>query len=73
MQYSSTNKLKLLEKSDKVNAIRQNLVDNLNIIDNGLNKFYVGSLTSANTYAITTGSSFSTLPNGFRYKSSYTK
>lgn len=65
MQYSSTNKLKLLEKSDKVNAIRQNLVDNLNIIDNGLNKFYVSSLTSANTYKITTGNSLTTIPNGF--------
>ena len=68
MQYSSTNKLKLLEKSDKVNIIRQNLVDNLNIIDNGLNKFYVAVLTTTNTYKITTGNALTVLANGFRYK-----
>lgn len=73
MQYSTNNKLQLMEKTDKVNMIRQNLVNNLNIIDNGLNKFYVAVLTTTNTYKITTGNSLTTLANGFRYKSSYSK
>lgn len=73
MQYSTNNKLQLMEKTDKINMIRKNLVNNLNIIDNGLNKFYVATLTSSNTYAITTGDSLTTLANGFRYKSGYSK
>ena len=72
MQYSTNNKLQLMEKTDKINMIRQNLVNNLNIIDNGLNKFYVATLTSNNVYAITTENSLTTLVNGFRYKSSNT-
>lgn len=67
MQYSTNNKLQLMEKTDKINLIRQNLVNNLNIIDNGLNKFYVATLTSSNVYAITTGNNLTNITNGFRY------
>ena len=63
MQYSANNKLKLLEGTDLVQ--RQDFVDNFAIIDDGLNKFYVATLVSANTYKITTGNNFNSLNNGY--------
>ena len=66
MQYSMNNKLKLPEGTDNVR--RQDFVDNFNIIDNGLTKFYVATLESINTYKITTGNSLTALNNGYSIK-----
>ena len=63
MQYSTNNRLKLPEGTDNVR--RQDFVDNFNIIDNGLTKFYVATLDSINTYKITTGNSLTALNNGY--------
>ena len=66
MQYSMNNKLKLPEGTDNVR--RQDFVDNFNIIDNSLTKFYVATLESINTYKITTGNSLTALNNGYSIK-----
>ena len=66
MQYSTNNRLKLPEGTDNVR--RQDFVDNFNIIDNGLTKFYVATLDSINTYKITTGNSLTALNNGYSVK-----
>ena len=66
MQYSTNNRLKLPEGTDNVR--RQDFVDNFNIIDNGLTKFYVATLDSINTYKITTGNSLTALNNGYSIK-----
>ena len=66
MQYSTNNRLKLPEGTDNVR--RQDFVDNFNIIDNGLTKFYVATLDSINTYKITTGNSLTALSNGYSVK-----
>ena len=66
MQYSTNNRLKLPEGTDNVR--RQDFVDNFNIIDNGLTKFYVAILDSTNTYKITTGNSLTALNNGYSIK-----
>lgn len=63
MQYSTNNKLKLMEGTDNVK--RQDFVDNFNIIDNGLSKFYVATLNSANVYKVVTGNSLTSLNNGY--------
>ena len=63
MQYSANNKLKLVEGTDNVK--RQDFVDNFNIIDDGLSKFYVATLDSANVYKVTTGNSMTSLSNGY--------
>lgn len=63
MQYSANNKLKLVEGTDNVK--RQDFVDNFNIIDNGLSKFYVATLNSANVYKVVTGNSLTSLNNGY--------
>lgn len=63
MQYSTNNKLKLMEGTDNVK--RQDFVDNFNIIDNGLSKFYVATLNSANVYNVVTGNSLTSLNNGY--------
>lgn len=63
MQYSANNKLKLMEGTDNVK--RQDFVDNFNIIDNGLSKFYVATLNSTNVYKVVTGNSLTSLNNGY--------
>lgn len=63
MQYSTNNKLKLMEGTDNVK--RQDFVDNFNIIDNGLSKFYVATLDSTNVYKVVTGNSLTSLNNGY--------
>lgn len=63
MQYSANNKLKLVEGTDNVK--RQDFVDNFEIIDNGLSKFYVATLNSANVYKVVTGNSLTSLNNGY--------
>lgn len=63
MQYSTNNKLKLMEGTDNVK--RQDFVDNFNIIDNGLSKFYVATQSSTNVYKVTTGNSLTALQNGY--------
>lgn len=63
MQTSSNYGLKLMEGTDNVK--RQDFVDNFNIIDNGLSKFYVATLDSANAYKVTTGNSMTSLNNGY--------
>lgn len=66
MQYSTNNKLKLMEGTDNVR--RQDFVDNFNAIDNGLSKFYVATLNSTNVYKISTGLSKTSLANGYSVK-----
>ena len=63
MQYSSKNNLKLMQGSDKIK--RQDFVDNFEIIDDGLSKFYVATLTSENVYKVTTGLNKTSLSNGY--------
>ena len=63
MQYSTNNHLKLMEGTDNVK--RQDFVDNYNLIDNGLSKFYVATQSSTNVYKITTGANKTSLQNGY--------
>lgn len=66
MQYSTQNNLCLPENNDNVR--RQDFVDNWNKIDDGLSKFYIATLNSANVYKITTGDSKTSLSNGYSIK-----
>lgn len=63
MQKSTHNSLLLPEGTDNVR--RQDFVDNFNSIDNGLSKFYVATLNSANVYKVTTGNNKTNLSNGY--------
>lgn len=66
MQHSTQHSLLLPEGSDNVR--RQDFVDNFNSIDNGLSKFYVATLNSANVYKITTGNNKTSLADGYSIK-----
>ena len=66
MLYSTNHNLKLPEGNDNVR--RQDFVDNFNAIDNGLTKFYVATLDSANTYKVTTGANKTILQDGYSIK-----
>lgn len=52
-----------MQGSDKIK--RQDFVDNFEIIDDGLSKFYVATLTSENVYKVTTGLNKTSLSNGY--------
>ena len=66
MQHSLNHNLKLMEGTDDVK--RQDFVDNFNLIDNGLSKFYVATQSSTNVYKITTGANKTNLANGYSVK-----
>ena len=66
MQKSTHNSLLLPEGTDNVR--RQDFVDNFSSIDDGLSKFYVATLNSANVYKITTGNNKTSLENGYSIK-----
>lgn len=66
MQYTDNNGLIIKEKTD--NYSRENFNKCMNIIDDGLCKFYVATLDSANTYKVTTGLNKTVLNDGYSIK-----
>ncbi|WP_294405266.1 hypothetical protein [uncultured Clostridium sp.] len=66
MQYTNNNGLIIKEKTD--NYSRENFNKCMNIIDDGLCKFYVATLDSANTYKVTTGLNKTSLNDGYSLK-----
>lgn len=66
MQYTNNNGLIIKEKTD--NYSRENFNKCMNIIDDGLCKFYVATLESANTYKVTTGLNKTVLNDGYSIK-----
>jgi len=63
MQYTDNNGLIIKEKTDNYN--RENFNICMNIIDDGLSKFYVATLESANIYKINTGLNKTELKDGY--------
>ena len=66
MKYTKNNNLKLVDGTDKV--LRKDIFENFEIIDEGLDGFYVAELVSNNVYKITTPKNLSSLNNGFSIK-----
>ena len=66
MQYTDNNGLIIKEKTD--NYSRENFNKCMNIIDDGLCKFYVANLESTNTYKVTTGLNKTELKDSYSIK-----
>ena len=66
MQYTDNNGLIIKEKTD--NYSRENFNKCMNIIDDGLCKFYVATLESTNNYKVTTGLNKTGLNDGYSIK-----
>ena len=63
-----TNNFKLFKYEDSDAADLRFLHDSMDIIDKGINPFYVATLDSANTYKVTTGLNKTALNDGYSIK-----
>ena len=63
-----TNNFKLFKYEDSDAADLRFLHDSMDIIDKGINPFYVSTLDSANTYKVTTGLNKTALNDGYSIK-----